>query len=70
MSRTGVRVSKKACGLCGKDPAAGFAAIGDTFYCHGDDDPEPTCYMRSQWKMIGARSVDAHASDLRKLADS
>jgi hypothetical protein len=35
------------CGLCGNDPAAGFATIGDTRYCHGDFDPEPTCYMRA-----------------------
>ena len=37
-----------ACGLCGRDPAAGFATVNDVRYCHGDDDPEPTCYMRSQ----------------------
>lgn len=48
-------MSKRKCGLCGKDPAAGFASINDTFYCHGDFDPEPTCYMASQ----GAYVVDA-----------
>ena len=36
------------CALCGRDPAAGFASIDDDWFCHGDDDPEPTCYMRSQ----------------------
>lgn len=36
------------CALCGRDPAAGFAMIGDNYYCHGDFDPEPTCYMRAQ----------------------
>ena len=37
------------CALCGRDPSAGFASIGDEWYCHGDDDPEPTCYMRATW---------------------
>lgn len=37
------------CALCGRDPAAGFASIGDDWYCHGDDDPEPTCYTRAVW---------------------
>jgi hypothetical protein len=32
------------CGRCGKDPADGFAMIGDVRYCHGDDE-EWTCYM-------------------------
>ena len=41
--------SKKACALCGRDPAAGFATIDGERYCHGDDDPDPTCYMRGQW---------------------
>lgn len=43
-------MSKRRCGVCGKDPAAGFASIGEMFYCHGDYDPEPTCYMRAQSK--------------------
>jgi hypothetical protein len=34
--------------LCGKDPASGFASIGDKWYCHGDGDEEPTCYTRGQ----------------------
>jgi hypothetical protein len=37
-----------SCGLCGKTPPPGWAAIGDQFYCHGDFDPSPTCYMRAQ----------------------
>lgn len=36
------------CALCGRNPAVGFASIGDDWYCHGDFDPEPTCYMRAQ----------------------
>lgn len=35
------------CALCGRNPAAGYASIGDRWYCHGDNDPEPTCYMRA-----------------------
>lgn len=27
----------ESCGRCGRSPAAGFATIGDTRYCHGDD---------------------------------
>ena len=38
------------CGSCGQDPAEGFAMIGDTRYCHGDNThPAPTCYMLEQW---------------------
>lgn len=37
------------CSLCGRDPAVGFASVGDDWYCHGDFDPEPTCYMRAQY---------------------
>jgi hypothetical protein len=39
-----------ACGLCGRDPAAGTAGAWndgvETRLCHGDDDPTPTCYTR------------------------
>jgi hypothetical protein len=35
----------KKCARCGKR-ATGFATINDDRYCHGDNDPEPTCYMR------------------------
>lgn len=45
-------MSKRACGLCDKDPAEGFASVNGVFYCHGDDDPEPTCYMRASASMI------------------
>lgn len=48
------------CALCGRNPAAGFASIGDDWYCHGDDDPEPTCYMRSTWTQAG---VEAKAEE-------
>jgi hypothetical protein len=49
------------CALCGRTPAAGFASIGDEWFCHGDDDPEPTCYMQAQrpripcdgWVLLG-----------------
>lgn len=42
------------CGLCGKDPASGYAnewsaATGEVWYCHGDDDESPTCYERRAW---------------------
>lgn len=37
-----------ACGLCGKAPAAGLAFVDGIRYCHGDFDPDPTCYMRAQ----------------------
>jgi hypothetical protein len=45
-------VAAGPCGLCGKDPAAGYASTwtragGETWYCHGDDDESPTCYERS-----------------------
>lgn len=35
------------CGLCGRSPAAGWAKIVDTRYCHGDDE-RPSCYERAQ----------------------
>lgn len=35
------------CARCGA-LATGFASIGDKRYCHGDDDPTPTCYMQAQ----------------------
>jgi hypothetical protein len=40
-------MSKRRCGLCGLDPAAGFASINGVFYCHGDEDEESTCYMQA-----------------------
>lgn len=45
-------MSKRKCSLCGKDPSEGFASINDVFYCHGDFDPEPTCYMQSQSQYV------------------
>lgn len=41
-------MSAEACGLCGKDPAEGFATVDDVRYCHGDFTPDPTCYMAAQ----------------------
>ena len=35
------------CGRCGK-MATGYAKISKTRLCHGDNDPTPTCYERSQ----------------------
>jgi hypothetical protein len=36
------------CVHCGR-VATGFARIGVDRLCHGDDDPEPTCYMSTSW---------------------
>lgn len=38
------------CYRCGKNPAEGYASIwtpehGQRWFCHGDDDDDPTCYM-------------------------
>lgn len=39
------------CAACGL-PATGLASIEsdgvERRYCHGDNDPEPTCYMRQR----------------------
>lgn len=45
------------CAECGF-PATGVATIGNKRYCHGDDDPEPTCYMRAQWRTSLGRAYD------------
>ena len=37
------------CALCHK-PATGYAYINDARYCHGDNDPSPTCYERAMRK--------------------
>lgn len=34
------------CANCGTNPAHGFATLNGERYCHGDDDPRPTCYER------------------------
>lgn len=36
-------MSKQACGLCGTDPARGFATIASVRYCH--EGPGQSCYM-------------------------
>ena len=41
-------MSRAICGGCGKDPAEGFATVNDVRYCHGDNDPTPTCYERAR----------------------
>lgn len=50
------------CALC-KNPATGYATIGDDRYCHGDLDPEPTCYQVAQWRMSGHPFVGAVPAD-------
>lgn len=44
------------CGWCGKKPATGLASILGVRLCHGDDDPEPTCYQLQQWEMSATGS--------------
>lgn len=44
----------RECALCHKRPAPNAASITGSddrvlWYCHGDDDPTPTCYMRASW---------------------
>lgn len=44
----------RTCTTCGRSPAPNAASItfsGGTvrWYCHGDGDPDPTCYMRATW---------------------
>ncbi|VXC07658.1 hypothetical protein AERO9AM_30617 [Aeromicrobium sp. 9AM] len=43
--------SIETCGWCGRNPATGLASICEVRLCHGDDDPEPTCYQLQQWEM-------------------
>ena len=64
----GTAVSKRKCVVCGVDPAAGFASIGDGFYCHGDDDQTPTCYERSQHLLLPALCADSKAASTDPLA--
>lgn len=45
----------ETCGRCGKQ-ATGVATIMDVRLCHGDDDPEPTCYQLQQWEMSATGS--------------
>lgn len=35
------------CARCGKR-ATGWAKIGADRFCHGDGEPDPTCYMLAQ----------------------
>lgn len=52
-------MSKQACALCVRDPAAGFATINDERYCHGDFDPDPTCYMRRQSRLSPTKNANS-----------
>lgn len=47
--------ARDKCARCGKDPADGYAFIGDKRFCHGDDQ-DPTCYMRASWERAGTPS--------------
>ena len=47
-------IQSETCGDCGR-AATGFASINDVRFCHGDDDPAPTCYERNTWRL--ARGV-------------
>lgn len=51
-------MSKKKCAYCGKDPAEGFATIDGVRFCHGDWEPDPTCYMQGQRIYSGNYSLD------------
>lgn len=46
-----------ACKRCGKNPAEGFASIGDDWYCHPDDESEPDCYTLTLHEMSNADST-------------
>lgn len=47
------------CALCNRNPAVGFASINGKWFCHGDYDPSPTCYMRSQSEYTRPQEVQA-----------
>jgi len=53
------KVDRK-CGVCGHDPARGLASITtdgkETYYCHGDEQDDPTCYQIAQ---LGKPKLDA-----------
>lgn len=63
-----VEQRSKACVLCGRDPAAGFATINGERYCHGDVDPEPTCYMEATYiqAISGGQPSPVGAEEQRK----
>lgn len=44
------RRDRERCHACGRTPAAGFASVNGARYCHGDNDPTPTCYSRNTWR--------------------
>lgn len=41
--------SAEPCGLCSR-PATGHAQLNGQRYCHGDGEPEPTCYQVACWR--------------------
>lgn len=53
--------AKRACGECGKNPAAGHAAITigttTTWYCH-DGESGPSCYTVALAMDVAARGLD------------
>ena len=52
-----------ACGRCGRDPAAGFAVIEETRYCHEGE--SPTCYEHAIEKNALRRILGDHADNPR-----
>lgn len=45
-------MAERICFRCG-NPATGYASVwtaehGERWYCHGDEDAEPTCYEQGQ----------------------
>lgn len=59
--------SETRCVLCGRDPATGYALIGDARLCHGDFEPDPTCYMRASWRKNLANCTTTNQGDGRRL---
>lgn len=51
---------KARCGLCG-ERATGFAEVDGVRYCHGDDEPDPTCYMLASWSKSPLLGVPFHS---------
>lgn len=47
------------CVICGKDPAEGFAMIGEDRLCHGDDE-DFTCYMGGLTPSASSETLDIH----------
>lgn len=59
-------VTERICGLCGQE-ATGYASVwserlGETWFCHGDEDDEPTCYERGQAGYMALRDDHPNAA--------